>query len=80
MKGAKNDEFFRLNLHERNENVPCPSDILDSRRLNGSFRDIHLNFSAQESIYFFTPSSLALEVLLFKEIICNIFYAGKLLE
>lgn len=74
------DEFFSLNLHEWDENVPCPSDILDSRRLNGSFWDIHLNFSAQESIQFFTPLSLVLEVFLFKEIICNIFYAGKLLE
>lgn len=75
------DEFFRLNLHEWNENVPCPSDILDSRRLNGSFWDTHLNFSAQEIIQvFFTPSSLALEVFLFKGNICNIFYAGKLLE
>lgn len=47
------DEFFRLNLHEWNENVLCPSDILHSRRLNGSFWDTHLNFSAQEIIHGF---------------------------
>lgn len=47
-------EFFRLNLHERRKNVARPEDILDSRRLNSQFKELHSKFLTSAIICFFS--------------------------